>query len=169
MTAIALPEAPTEDQIEWIETQTWITFRKVCKPTAYEVDDFIGEGYLAWTKARDSFDPSKGATFNTWFNFILWRHLYDIVYDSYKKIGLIGMEDMSLFHEQSEKVESEVNFQDWTDAKFSHLEKQYVAQCLHEKSVDPKGFRDRVREKLNLTERVEDVLRASIRKIILAY
>jgi hypothetical protein len=166
MTTAVLPEAPTDDHMGWIETQAWVTFRKICKPTSYEVDDLIGEGLVAWTHARNTYEKGKSATFTTWFNFILWRHLYDIVYDSYKKVGLIGIEDMTLFQDRPDNAEREIAFKDWTDTKFSYLEKQYIAQCLIEKEAEPKDFRIRVRTNLNIAEKIEDALRASIRKII---
>jgi len=164
-----VPESPTQDQIDWINTQAWVTLSKIRKPTPYDYEDLVSEGFFAWTKARDTFEPEHGAVFHAWFNFILWRHLYDLVYFSYKKNSPICVEDLSMFQDRPRNTEREVHFRDWLDVKLSVLEKQYLALSLKEKAREPKDFRVRVRVALNIPERIEMDLRRSIRKIILEF
>lgn len=155
-----------EEHNSLIESMAHKTLRKVKKPTILEFDDLVQEGTIACIKAIQSWDPNKGTQLSSWIHTILQNHLYDIVWYSYRKANLISVESITMFSGTSYSKHYERDFLEDIWSKFSFLEKKYIKFCLIEKMSDSKDFRERVRQILNISENVEDVLRSSIRQII---
>ena len=149
-----------------IKRMAYKAYFKIRKPSTYDVDDLIQEGNIACIKAIESFDASKGSKIESWIQFILQNHFYDIVWYSYRKIESGCFEDFDILQNKEFSSEGSVDFQDWIQCKLSYLERKYIKACLIEKDIDPKDFRIRVRKKLGLSEKVEDILRLSIKEVI---
>lgn len=157
-----------EQHADLVEMMAYKAYNKIRKPASHDVDDLKQEANAACVKAINSFDPTKNANISTWIQFIIERHLYDIVWYSYKKAVLVNVEDLRPFGGgrlgSSEKI---VEFLDWLNRKFSFLEKRYIRLLLIERNREPKGCRERVCKELGISEKVEEALRNSIKEIIL--
>ncbi len=149
-----------------IENAAFVAFQKIRKPSTHDIDDLKSEGNAAAIKAINTFDPSKGANIKTWIGFIVERHLYDIVWYSYRKIETVDVEDATLLQDQPSSSEDNVYLLDLIEFRFSRLERSYIKLCLIEKMKDSKGFRETVRQKLKISEDIEDILRRSIKEIL---
>jgi DNA-directed RNA polymerase specialized sigma24 family protein len=149
-----------------IEQAAWVAFKKIRKPSAYDMEDLKSEGNVAAIKAINTFDESKGANIKTWIGFIVERHLYDLVWYSYRKIETIDVEEANLLKDRSSNSEDDICLLDLIEFRFSNLERSYIKLCLTEKMKDSKKFRETVRQKLKISEDIEDILRKSIRETL---
>jgi len=156
-----------QEHSELIKRMAYKAFGKIRKPSAYDLDDLIQEGYAACIKALNNWDESKGTKLSTWIQFILERHYCDIVWYSYRKITTTVLEDLSPFQHLVTPFEEFIDLLDLVENRFTRLERKYIRLCLEERIKDINGFRERVRVQLNINEKDEDYLRNSIRFLFL--
>jgi hypothetical protein len=149
---------------------SWVAYNKVRKPATHTIDDLMQEAKMAAIRAIQSWDPdmSSNCSLSSWIYTIVTRHLHDIVWYTYRKIIVVDFEDFQSFLGSiADFSESGLEFYDWFKTKFSTIEKNYIACCLEEKCVGVAGFRNRVRARMDITEKYEDILRETIKQTIL--
>ncbi len=119
-----------------------------------EQDDFFQEGILILYKAVETFDESKNKTFTRYFELILRRHFYHLIYKLPKYLLYEDSNFMSCFG-----YEEEQNDQDLMDScslfekniyQFYFVEKQAVKKISKQMACEPKKIYNaifRIKEK----------------------
>lgn len=163
-------ESVLEQYADDIEQMSWVAYNKTRKPAAHTIDDLMQEAKMAAVKAIRSWDPdmSSNCSLSSWIYTIVTRNLHDIIWYTYRKIVVVDFEDFQSFLGSiADFSESGSEFYDWFKIKFSATEKKYIIHCLEEKCVGITGYRERVRARMDISEKLEDVMREVIKQTIL--
>jgi len=143
---------------------------KIKKPAIFDIDDLIQEALIACLKGIRTWDPAKESKLSSWLQFIVQRHLYDIVWYSYRKVNANnGFEDLEGFTGECNVTNQEgiVDFTEWLFSKLSGTEKTYLDLCMKERSAQWKHHRIRVRQLMNIEEKDEEIIREKIKQTLL--
>lgn len=107
-----------------------------------EQDDFFQEGILTLYKAAQTFDESKNKTFTRYFELILKRHFYQLIYKLPKYLLYEDSNFMECFsyHETYDKEDFMENCSDFEKEIFQlyFIEKQAVKRISNELSCEHK-------------------------------
>jgi len=161
-------ESVLEQYAEDIEQMAWVAYNKIRKPAIHTIKDLMQEAKMAAVKAVQSWDSEKASNISSWIYTVVTRHLHDIIWYTYRKIIVVDFEGFQTFLGSiADFSESGLEFYDWFKTKFSTIEKNYIALCLEEKCVGVVGYRNRVRNRMDITEKHEDILRDTIKQVIL--
>lgn len=119
-----------------------------------EQDDFFQEGILTLYKAVETFDESKNKTFTRYYELILRRHFYHLMYKLPKYLLYEDSNFMSCFgyeeqHDDEDLMDSCSRFEK-NVYQFYFIEKQAVKKISQNMSCDPKKIYNaifRIKEK----------------------
>lgn len=158
-----------EEHTDMISYMAYRAYSKIKKPAIYDIDDLIQETRIACLKGIHTWDPLKESKLSSWLQFIVQRHLYDIVWYSYRKVNANnGFEDLEGFTGEDciSNKEDIIDFTEWLFSKLSGIEKTYVNLCMQERAADWKNHRVRVRASMNIEEKQEEKIRENIKHIL---
>jgi RNA polymerase sporulation-specific sigma factor len=119
-----------------------------------EQDDFFQEGILTLYKAVETFDESKNKTFTRYFELILRRHFYHLIYKLPKYMLYEDSNFMSCFGYEEQKddidlIDSCSKFEKYI-YQYYFIEKKAVQKISDELSCEPKKIYNaifRIKEK----------------------
>lgn len=158
-----------QEHKDLIESMAWVAFTKIRRPSSWDLDDLIQEGHIVCIEwVRRWYDPEKGASLKTFITSGLRNHFVDIVRKSFrdypndlethetdlrKRSSKHGPEEMTIFHETYQ-------------TQLTEQQRRYIDLFLIEAQNGPNP-RERVRQQMEITITVEELLRRDIRKKLL--
>lgn len=155
-----------EEHRDLVESMAWVAFGKIRRPSAWELDDLIQEGYIVCTEwVQRWFDPSKGASLRTFICGGLRNHFTDIVRKSFRDYPeQVETHETDLRKRSSEHGPEEMAiFNETFQQKLTEQHREYIRLMLVEAQKGPQP-RDRVRAAMGITLTVEEYLRKDIRE-----
>lgn len=119
-----------------------------------EQDDFFQEGILTLYKAVETFDESKNKTFTRYFELILRRHFYHLIYKLPKYMLYEDSNFMSCFGYEEKKDDSDLidacSLFEKNIYQYYFIEKQAVQKISDKLACEPKKIYNaifRIKEK----------------------
>lgn len=158
--------ALVEEHRDLVESMAWVAFGKIRRPSAWELDDLIQEGYIVCTEwVQRWFDPNKGASLRTFITGGLRNHFADIVRKSFRDYPEeLETHETDLRKRSSEHGPEEMAiFNETFNTQLTEQQRQYIELLLRAVQDGPNP-RDRVRQQMSISTSVEEFLRRDIRE-----
>lgn len=151
-----------------VKSMAYVALTKIHKPSPYDFDDLINEGYIALIESYNRWwRPGRKASLRTFMMICLRSTFFDIVKASYKTLR---NSDFGIIQNQEERISQANSPDEQASALFSIYllnpqEIQYI-NLLLSLDVDRRHLRKKVREAMNISYEEETMLCLSIQNKI---
>lgn len=159
-------EKLVEEHKDLIESMAWVAFTKIRRPSSWDLDDLIQEGHIVCIEwVRRWYKPDKGASIKTFITGGLRNHFADIVRKSFRDYPTdLETHETDLRKRSSEHGPEEMAiFRETYQTRLTEQQRRYIELLLVE-IQNGSNPRERVRQQMEITLTVEELLRRDIRE-----